>query len=113
VAERREEAEVLAEARLRVGVDTRVEVGSADREPLEDEGEHQHSGTGDGPGDQRARRARLLGEPPRQGEDAGPDHRSDDHRRERQHREFGGEGRLGVGLDLRHGRPTAVAENMA
>lgn len=46
------EAHVVAEAGLGVDEHTGVELGLADGQGLEDEGEHQHAGSGDQPGDQ-------------------------------------------------------------
>jgi hypothetical protein len=46
------EAGVVAEPGLGVDEHTGVEIGLADRQVLEDEGQHQHAGAGDRPGDQ-------------------------------------------------------------
>ncbi len=85
-----EETGIDTEPGARVGVDPVVDVRPADREVLEDEGQHQHARPGDAPGDERAVDARLAGEPCRQLEDAGTDHRSDDHGGEGWHRQGGG-----------------------
>ena len=70
VADRRDEAGILAEARLGIGIDAGVQVGLAPGQRLEDEGQHQHADAGDRPGDQRAQAARRPAERRRQGEDA-------------------------------------------
>ena len=78
VADRRDEAGILAEARLGIGVDAGVQVGLAAGQRLEDEGQHQHADAGDRPGDQRAQAAGRPAERRGQGEDAGADHRAHD-----------------------------------
>ena len=88
VAERRGEAEVVAEAGLGVRVDAGVEVGPPPRQGLEDERQHQHARAGDAPGDDCPDRPAGGAELRRQGEDAGADHRADDQRDQR------GEGEL-------------------
>ena len=88
VADRRGKAEIVAEARLGVGVDAGIELGLAARQGLEDEGQHQHADAGDGPGDQRAQAAGRPAERRRQGEDARADHRAHDQGDERAQREF-------------------------
>ena len=88
VAQRRHEAQVVAEARLRVGVDARLQVRLAQRQRLEHEREHQHAGAGDAPGDERAEHARRAAERGRQREDARADHRPDDQRDQRAARQL-------------------------
>ena len=78
--DRRVEAGVVAEARLGVDEHAGVELGLADREVLEDEGEHQHAGAGDRPRDQRAEDPGRHPEPRRQREHPGADHPADHHR---------------------------------
>ena len=83
VAERGQEAGVVAVAFPRVGEHAGVQVRLALGKELEHAGEHeQHAGARDHPGDQRAQRAGGAGERARQGEDAGTDHAADDHRGE-------------------------------
>ena len=81
--DRRVEAGVVAEAGLGVDEDAGVQLGLADREVLEDEGEHQHPCAGDRPRDQRAEDARRDAEAGRKREDARTDHPTDHHRGER------------------------------
>ena len=61
VADCRREAQIVAEARLGVGVDAGIELGLAPGQGLEDEGQHQHADAGNGPGDQGAQ---ATGRPP-------------------------------------------------
>ena len=57
VAERRREADVVAEPGSGIAVDAAVDVGLAGRQCLEDERQHQHADAGDRPSDEeRARR---------------------------------------------------------
>ena len=74
VAERRQEARVIAEARLGVGIDAGVDIGLALGQRLEHARQHVHAGAGDEPGDHGAQRPGRLGEGARQREDAGADH---------------------------------------
>lgn len=62
------------------------------------QGGHEHPGPGDHPGDERARDARLLGEPPGQGEHTGADHGADDHGDQAGQRRLGRSGRGTPGL---------------
>lgn len=62
------------------------------------QGEHEHPGPGDHPGDERARDARLLGEPPGQGEHTGADRGADDHGDQAGQRRLGRSGRGTPGL---------------
>ena len=55
----------------------------ADREALEDEGQHEHAGAGDRPRDQRAQDPGGHTEPGGQREHACPHHAADDHCGER------------------------------
>ena len=77
------EARVVAEPGLGVDEHAGVEAGLADREGLEDEREHQHSGARDRPGDQRPEDAGRHPETRRQREHTGPDHPADHHRGQR------------------------------
>jgi hypothetical protein len=88
VAGRRQEAEIVAEAFLGIGIDAGVELGLALRQGLEDEGQHQHAGAGDAPGDQGAQHAGRPAKGRRQGEDARADHRPHDQGDEGTERKF-------------------------
>ena len=79
------EAGVVAEAGLGVDEHAGVELGLADRQVLEDEGEHQHAGARDRPGDQRAEDPGRDAEPRGQREDPRADHAADDHGGQRRH----------------------------
>ncbi|MGY3109927.1 hypothetical protein ACVWW7_006554 [Bradyrhizobium sp. LM6.9] len=83
IAGRRSEADIFTEASLGIGVDAGVQVRPTTRERLKNEGEHQHAGTRDDPGDQRPEDARGVSKRCGQREDAGADHRPDHERDER------------------------------
>ena len=65
VAEGREEARIVAEARLGVGKDAGIEVGLALSQRLKHAGQHVHAGPSDQPGNDRAHRPGGVGEGPR------------------------------------------------
>jgi hypothetical protein len=88
VADRRREAQIVAEARLGVGVDAGIELGLAPRQRLEDEGQHQHAQAGNGPGDQGAQGTGRPSERRGDGKDARADHRTHDEGDERAQGEF-------------------------
>ena len=123
VPDGRVEPDVVTEARLGIGEDPRVQIRLAHRQTLKDEGQHQHSGTRDGPGDDRPEHARLGTEPPRQQEDPGPDHRTDHHRGQCRQADlvaclfglwFGrGHGSLRLPDSMSRTRPTAINGTIA
>ena len=88
VAEGRQEADIVAKARLRVGEDAGVDVRPLLRQSLEHARQHVHAGARDRPCDEGAEGARRRREPAGKVEDARPDHRADDHRGERGKRKF-------------------------
>jgi hypothetical protein len=88
VAEGRQEARVVAEARLGIGEHAGIEIGLALGQRLEDARQHVHAGAGDQPGDGGADRPGGAGEGARQREDAGADHAADHHHGQREQREL-------------------------
>jgi hypothetical protein len=78
VAEGREEAGIVAEAGLGIGIDTGIEIGLALRQRLENAGKCVHAARRDAPGDDGAKRSGSLAEGARQRKYAGANHRSDD-----------------------------------
>ncbi len=76
VTEGREEAHIVAKARLGVGEHAGVDVGPPLCQRLEHPRQHVHACAGNRPGDDRAKRPCRGGEPARQVEDAGADHRA-------------------------------------
>ncbi|MNY18551.1 hypothetical protein D3C86_1519380 [compost metagenome] len=88
VAKRREKAEIVSKAFLRIHEDAGIQVRTPLRQGLENERHHEHANSGDGPGDNRAKRSGRLSECLRQRKYPGADHGADDHARQRYQRQL-------------------------